>query len=246
MKGVFLHQQMQFQLEVKVETAVQGDTLPCLLTVRNLGGAPQSLVGASLDLCVGDVKKLKETPDGYEVVATASLGLPESLGAQQSAVGSYAFVLDKNCVVTEKSKGLFCRYGISPAQTGELPLTVLPHPHIQKVVEILESAFQFLAKGTKSSKGWVDVKFKPSSSRRFSFVNELVLGARFEASELVLNFKFNVKKFESSQANVSVSRGKTEVERRLDEKSYIVGGFIDHGKVEAVIADALEVVASGF
>lgn len=246
MKGAFLHQQMQFQLEVKVESAVQGDQLPCVLTVKNLGGTPQSLTGVVLELCVGDVKKLKDKPEEYEVVATGSLGLPDTLAPQASASGSHIFELDRNCIVSEKSKSLFCRYGVSGTQTGELPLTVLPHPHLQKVVEILESAFQFVAKGTRSSKGWVDVKFKPSSSRRYSFVNELVLGARFEGSELVLNFKFNVKKFESSQANVSVSRSKTEVERRLEEKSYVVGGFIDHGKVEAVIADALEVVASGF
>jgi len=246
MKGAFLYQHMQFQLDVKVETAVQGDQLPCVLTVKNLGAASQSLAGLVLELCVGDVKKLKENPDEYEVVATASLGVAESLAPQASTSGSHTFQLDRNCVVSEKSKSLFCRYGVSGAQTGELPLTVLPHPHIQKVVEILESNFQFVAKGTKSSKGWVDVKFKPSSSRRYSFVNELVLGARFEGSELVLNFKFNVKKFESSQANVAVSRAKTEVERRLEERSYLVGGFIDHEKVEAAIADALEVVASGF
>ncbi|MFM1848815.1 MAG: hypothetical protein RL417_2289 [Pseudomonadota bacterium] len=246
MKGAFLHNQMQFQLEVKAESAVQGDVLPCTLSVKNLGGASQSLAGACLELCAGDPKKLKESPAAYEVVATGVLELPSTAAPQGTAAASCVFTLDKNCTVSEKSKTLFFRYGLTDGGMGELPVTVLPHPHIQKVAEILESAFQFVVKGTKSSKGWVDIKFKPSSSRRYSFVNELVLGARFEGSELVLNFKFNVKKFESSQANVAVSRSKTEVEKRLEEKSYLSGGYIDHAKVEGVIADALEVVASGF
>jgi len=246
MKGVFVAQQLQFQVDVAVDRVTQGASLPCTLTVKNLAATPQTLAGVGLSLCVGDVKKLKESPTDFEVVATAQVDLGGALAPQASTSAQYTFTLDRNCVVTEKSYTLFCRYGFVEGPSGDLPVTVVVHPHLEKIGELLESTFQFTPKGVRSSKGWTELKYKPSSSRRYSFVNELVLGARFEAGELVLQFRFNVKKFEGLQANVQVSRGKTVVERRLAESAYIKDGFLDHATVEGAMNDALEVVSRGF
>jgi hypothetical protein len=120
----------------------------------------------------------------------------------------WTFALDKNCSITDKSQTLFFRYGTTSGAIGQLPITVKAHPHIEAILGIIETSFQFVLKGQKSSKGWVEAKLKPPTSSRFSMVNELKLGFRFEERALTLKFLFNVKKFETADSAVKIGKGR--------------------------------------
>ncbi|MBN8548509.1 MAG: hypothetical protein J0M12_04260 [Deltaproteobacteria bacterium] len=228
------------------EPIVQGDALPTTLAIKNHSSSPQKLDSAILQICCAATKDLKAKTDSFETVSTATLDLPAELAAQGQAVSQWEFVLDKNCCISDKSQTLYFRYGSSAGMAAQLPLTVLPHPHIEGIVRILESFFQFVPKGQKTSKGWVEVKLKPAASPRFSMVNELKLGFRFEGEELVLRFNFNVKKFETEDSAVKIGKGKTEFETRLHPARYLLAGqHLNQEVIEAELEKALKEVATG-
>lgn len=246
MKGVFVHQQVEYRLEMPKDSVEQGDSLPCTFIVKNHAGVTQKLHDVRLEIACGDPKKLKDKTDAFELVSAATLNFPSEVGAQGQQCAQWTFDLDKNCSISDKSQTLFFRYGNEHEMMGQLPITVKAHPHIEGILRILETSFQFVLKGQKSSKGWVEAKMKAPTSPRFSMVNELKLGFRFDGAALLLQFKFNVKKFETADSAVKIGKGQTDVEKRLEEKEYLVsGGFLNHEKIEAAIEDALKAVATG-
>ena len=77
-------------------------------------------------------------------------------------------------------------------------------------------------------------------------VNELKLGFQFEQDALVLRFKFNVKKFETEDSAVKIGKGQTDVDVRLESRTYLLmGGYLNHEAIEAALDEALKVVATG-
>ena len=107
-------------------------------------------------------------------------------------------------------------------------MTVKIHPYIQTVVDLLESSFQFAPKTQKSSKGWVETKFKASTARRFSFVDELLLAAKFEGEVLKLRYVFKGKGFNTEDSSKGVKKAKTEVEQALEPDTYLFAGNSIH------------------
>jgi hypothetical protein len=249
MKGVFLQQQCEYRLEVAGDGFRQGEAVPCTLSVKNHASAPQPLNALSLRLACGDLKKVRDkSEDAFKIISCADLNPQGEVGAGQQQSFSWTFELDRNCPISEKSQSLYLLYGSTTAAiaAGQLPLTVAAHPHIEAVLRLLESSFQFVLRGQKSSKGWVQAKFKPPTSRRFSLVNELTLSLRFEESLLVLNYSFNVKKFDATTASVGVKKGKSELEQRLDPARYMLTGqHADDQVLGAALEEALSTVATG-
>lgn len=250
MKGVHIHKQLEFRVDVPKQDIFQGDKIDGTFVVKNRGSSVAELKSLTLALCCGDPKAVPGTAEAnaVELISNFDLQLPWAIPAQAERAFAFSFVLDKNAALTSKDTALFFRYGLSPEGLAHAALTVQPHASLRSIYEILETAFQFVPKGQKSSKGWTDAKFKPSSSKRFATVNELTLGARFDDSALVLKFKFNVKKFEGADANgVKVGRGKSELEKRLEPKDFLLdGGYTNHAGIEAALNEALQSVATGF
>lgn len=246
MKGVFVHQQIEYRLEMPKDQVEQGDSLPCTLVLKNHGSAAQKVSDVRLEVACGDPKDLKNKTDDFELVSAATLSFPGEVAPQGQHTAQWTFDLDKNCSISDKSQTLFFRCGAESGTIGQLPITIKPHPHTEGVLQLLETSFQFVLKGLKSSKGWVEAKLKPPSSPRFSMVNELKLGFRFDGSALLLKFKFNVKKFETEDSAVKIGKGQTDVDKRLEESDYLrSGGYLNHEGIEAAIEDALKVVATG-
>lgn len=244
MRGVFIHQQLEFRLEMAKDDAAQGDSIPCVLSVNNHSNTTQTVNDLCLELGFGNAKGSPSDLSECQTLASAQIDLPWEIAPQQQKSTTWTFELDKNCPITDKSQTLIIRYGTKSGATNQLPITVATHNHIKSILQTLETSFQFVQKSEKSSKGWVEVKFKPPSGRRFSMVNDLILGFRFEAGALLLRFKFNVKRFDTSQSTVAVKKEKAEVEKRLDESQYLSGGFLNYPAIEAGLADALNVVAT--
>ena len=250
MKGVFIHQQLEYRIEMPKDAYQQGEQLPCTFSIKNHASTPQTISDVRVQLALKSVQpgKSKKGPallTEYPVLAAAEVTLPWQLSPQQQQSVSWTFTLDRNCPISEKSQTLCLVHGSAPEPLRELPIVVSPHPHIATIIKIFETTFQFVLKSQKSSKGWVEAKFKPSSARRLFMVNELVLGLQFDGDTLVLRYVFSVKKLDSTSGKVGVRKGKTEVEQRLGPDAYLVlGGFINQEAIEASIEQALQPVSS--
>jgi hypothetical protein len=247
MRGIFVHNQLEYRLEVKKDQFEQGDTIPCVLSVKNHGKTPQTVTDLRLDLCRADIKSVRERKfEQFETIAPAAFTLPWEIQPGQDQNAPWTFELDKNCLVSDKAKSLYFLFGTTSGALNQLPLTVQAHAHIRTIVTILETSFQFVLKGQKSADGWVETKLKPPSARRFMMVNELLLNCRFEGPELVQQYVFNVKKMDPTTQSLTLRRGKSEITQRLEEAKYTIpGGFVNHDVLEASINEALNTVSSG-
>lgn len=246
MKGVFIHNQLEYRIETKGDVFLQGDQLAGAISVKNHSGNAQSLNGLFLELACADMKKVKErSPDAFTPIASADLGSLGEVAAQKQVTFSFNFSLDKNCVVTEKNQALHLLYGnTTTGARGQALLTIEPHPHFRALVRTLESPHQFDLKGFRSADGWVIAKLKPPEVKKFTLVSELNLGARFEGEALLLRYLFNVKKFEAGVSSLGVKKGKKEIEQRLERADYLFPGEIfNHDFLDGKIAEALAEVA---
>jgi len=244
MKGVFIHEQLEYRIEVPLDDVSQGDGFVCTFTIKNHTAAPKKLDGLQLALACGDSKMRFGEKGSPAILRSAPLGPAWELAEQQQHSMSWPVTLDRNCVISEKSQTLFMSYGRISGMLNTLALTVKPHVYLRSIVEILESSFQFVPKAQRSVGGWVETKLKPPSARRLSLVNELLLGFRFEEDGIALRFRFTVKKFDTSANTMKVGKGVSEVEIKLAESALVRFGAIDHALVEKTIEEALQTVAT--
>ena len=248
MKGVFIHNQLEIRVEVAGEEFSQGDEVSCTLSVGNHANEGREVQGR-LELVLGDCAKVKKKSDtAVQTVSAAELGGPFITAPQEKESRSWSFFLDRNCAVSEKSQSLYVLYG-EAGDSGALellPLSVKPHTHIQQVLMLLESSFQFVVRGVKSSHGWVNARCRPPAARRYSFVEELTLGFHFDPPVMQVKYSFRVKKIQASSSSVGVKKGRTEVAQTLAEQEYLLSGdHINHRFFEEKIEEALSEVVTG-
>ncbi len=245
MKAVFVDQQLEIKMEIKGDDFSQGDTIPCLLSVKNHASSGQSLENLVLQIACGDVKKVKQkTDEAFEVISEAALAPLGEIQSQQQVSFSWSFELDKNCAVSEKSQSLYVRFGLKNL-LHELPLSIKTHDYLQEIYRLLETYFQFVLKGEKSADGCLCAKFKPPAGQRFPMVNELYLYSKFEDGILNLRYHFKVKKLDASSSSVGVKKGEAEIEQQLDvDKCFVSKGYVDQVFLETTIGEALANVES--
>ena len=246
MKGVFVYQQLEIRIEAPGDEFSQGETVPCTLTVKNHRPESQEVPALRLDLALADLKKVKaRDEDAYTVVATGDCGSTRVLAPQETMSISWTFQLDTNCPISDRNSSLFLLYGPAGTTLGALPVTVRPNRVFPQVISLLESSFQFVCKNVKAGNGAVEAKLKPPTARRFSLVEELTLGLSFDADDLLLKYRFRVKRFETSAAAVGVKKGKTEVEQRLSPAEFLISpGHIDHPRLETRMEEAFSSVVT--
>lgn len=247
MKGVFVHNQLEYRLEVAGEKFCQGDPLPCTLSVKNHGAKTQT-IALKLELTTGSLVKMKQrSGDAFTVITAADNLGSITVDPQATQSVSWQCTLDKNCCITDKSHTPCLLFGGSEdGALGQLAVTTLPHRHIQQIVTIFESTFQFIVKGIKSAEGAVQYKMKPSSAKRLTLVDELNLSFHFEESSLILHYLFKVKKIQATATSVGVKKATNEVEQRLEPSTYLLSPeVVNNLAIESVIEPALEVVSVG-
>ncbi len=247
MKGIFVHNKREFRLEVAGESFFQGDTLRCTFSVKNHSPSECSLA-LLCDLGVADLKLLKaKALNAVTPLLEGDTGDPLVVKAQELKQITLSFVLDKNSVVSEKAQSLCFVLGDRDDVTSYnyLPITLNPHPHIQKIISLIESTFQFVPKGVRSASGRTEVKMKPPSSKKLTLVEELILALKFNGADLDVEYTFKVKSFDTTGNGLSVKKGKTSVKQRWPEKEYLLTPeHLNHERVEGKIEEALSVVSS--
>lgn len=246
MRGIFIQAPLELRIAVEGDTVIQGDTLRCILTVKNHSSQEQQVANLRLELVEADLKKVKKREADAFSNALVAVFAPATIAPNQQSEFPWSFVLEPNCVVSDKSQSLYLMYGVGDGiPGGQLPVTVLPHPHLRKIFEILESAFQFVLKDITSSKGWLMGRFKPPSARQFGLVDELVLKLKRIDQDLVVEYEFKVKRFDTELSSVSVKKSKSTLEQRWSPVDYLLGGeHLNYEAVDKKLQEALSTVAT--
>lgn len=248
MRGVFFSKGLEYRLEVQGDEWTQGDSLSCGLSIKNRNLSRVSVSGLLLCLSLGDLKKVKaKAIDAFEPVSKAEFLSPLDLEPDEQKSFPWSFELGKNCPITDKSESLFLICGLEAEPAGQLQVNVLPHPHIEAVLSLFESFFSFVLKGQKSKKGWVEAKLKPPSGKTYPTLDHLLLLLQFDGEDMLLKFRFSVKKLETDMTSLDIKKGTKELEQRLSPNEYLLpGGFVNNDALEAGIEKALSVVATRF
>ena len=127
MRGVFIQKPLEFRLEVPIEFATQGDTVPVSLTVKNHGSESVALSALSLELALGNLKKVKaKADDAFEELVQSELDQTSVISPGSESSFSWSFALDRNSPISDKNQAPYFLYGNSVVRShiGQLPLTV--------------------------------------------------------------------------------------------------------------------------
>jgi hypothetical protein len=250
MRSVFIQKPLEFRLEVPLETAVQGQPVPCTLTVKNHGAEPAPLPQFSLILGLGTLKKVKaKAEDAFEILDRAQLDRAQVVVPGGQIVSSWEFTLDRNAPISDKNQTPFLLYGNgeSPADLGQIPLTVTMHPHARAVFDTCETVFSLINKGETWKDGYTIVKYKAPDLRKFSLVEEILIAVRSVEDALKVVYTFKVKKIDATATTLNFKKGKAEVTQTWMPQDYLFGGgFIRQEFVERMLDEAFSVVATGF
>lgn len=250
MRGILIQHPLEYRLEVQGDSFTQGASVPCSITVRNHSATPTTLKQLTLELSLGNLKKIKtKESDAFTTIEMIDLGNDVQIAPAAQISLERVITLNSNTPITDKNSSLHLQYGDrnSAAGLGQLLLTVHPHAHVRHIFDTMTTVFNFINKGESHKDKHTIAKLKAPDSRRFSLIEELQLAATFEDDRaLTLRFLFTVKKFEHSGAKVNVKKGKVEVTRRLEPERYLFGGgFVRQEFIEAEIEVALAEVSSG-
>jgi hypothetical protein len=248
-KGVFFKQPLEFRLEVKGDEWRQGESLSCVLSVKNRGASSQPLSGLYLHLAQGNIKSVREkADDAFEITSSARFDAVSSVEPGGESSFPWTFELHKNCTISDKMQGIFllCGIGALSDAAGQLTVVVLPHAHIEAVLSFLENSFSFVLKGQKSKKGWLEAKLKPPAGKDYPTLEHLFLSFCFNEETLHLKYCFHLKTIQATASTtVHVGKAIRELEQELHSSKYLFpGGQINHEPLESVIAEALALVKS--
>lgn len=250
MRGISIQKPLEFRLEVPIDTVTQGDLLPCSVTVKNHGAEPIPLAHFSLNLALGNLKKVKgKAEDAFDILVRAELDRSLTVAPGEEVSAAWDFTLDRNAPISDKGQSPYLLYGNgeSSALLGQLPLTVQMHAHYRAIFDTCETVLSLINKGETWKDGYTTVKYKAPDLRKFSLVDEILISVRFVEDSLEVLFQFKVKKLDATATSMNFKKGKTEVVQTWSAHEYLFGGgFIRQEFVEKMLEEAMSVVATGF
>jgi len=243
MKGIFIHDGCEYSVEVKGDTFLPGDVLPVQISVT-CRTSPREVPPLTLELVQGDLKKVKaKASDAWKLVESYPVELHGHLAAGEGRTASLELSLSKNCPITESTKSPYILLRADEV-LGHLLLKINLHPYLNGITRTLESTHQFVQKAPKWASDRVQLKFAPSSARRFSFVTELVVSVGFEGDDLDVLYKFTMKKLDA-EGPLKMTKRAHEVFQRLEASRYLVDGkYLDYDYFDRMVGAALDEVAT--
>jgi hypothetical protein len=250
MRSVCIQKPLEFRLEVPLEAAIQGEVVPCTLTVRNHGSEPAPLPQLSLRLALGVLKKVKaKADDAFQILDQGELDRTQVVPPQGEVLTTWEFTLDRNAPVSDKNQTPFLLYGNGEeaSSLGQIPLTVKMHAHVRALFDTCETVFSLINKGESWKDRYTFVKYKAPDLRKFSLVDEILIGVRFVDESLEVIYTFKVKKIDATAHSLNFKKGQAEVTQTWAPEQYLFGGgFIRQEFVEKMLDEAFSVVATGF
>lgn len=223
MKGAFFQKPLEWQIDVVGESWAQGDLLKGELRVRNLGDAPVDLASAGVRLSYADIKKVHARDDlAFKQEAQTLFAAGTTLAPQESRELPFQFVLPTNCPVTDKKASYYITYGLT-ALDSNLQVHVGPRKLFTEITKLLETFQRFKPKDIKASKGAVEFKLVPPTSREYAHVEALHLEQSLEGDQLKLEFTFKVKILDPNSVTTKVAKDERHLTRVLTPREYSLG-----------------------
>lgn len=223
MKGTFVQNEVEFNLDVNGETWRQGQMVMGRLTIKNTGSQSLANGDCGVRLAWRDQKKLKaKDTKAYQIVESKLM--EEDVPAGKSATLRWRFHLKPDCPITEKRGSLHLLFGQGEDgfELGQLELQVSPLLIIDELFKIYENFFRFKLKETKTTKGQIEAKFVPPSSKEFATLEGMTLLVFIQDQHLNLNYKFAIKKIESVERNVTFRKDSKEHNQVLTPQEYLL------------------------
>ena len=247
MKGKFFQKPLELGLEVQGESWRQGDPIQGRLTVKN-HGAESPAQDIQVHLAWGTLKKVHKKEDGaFEILSTLGFSSDTRIPAQGDATLDWKFQTEINCPITDSTDSLFLVYGSGEKleNLGQLQLKILPSQIVLDFLDVLNTEHRFVLKSHKFSKGWVESKFSPPSSKSFAMVDLLTIRTRFEGENLEVKYSFQVKKLESTAASMDTKKDKREHYQLVaPHQLRIPSGRVNFPEIEKLLREALDLVES--
>ena len=121
------------------------------------------------------------------------------------------------------------------------------HAHVRAIFDTCETVLSLINKGESWKDGYTFVKYKAPDLRKFSLVDEIVIGVRFVDGSLEVLYTFKVKKIDATAHSLNFKKGKAEVTQTWASQDFLFGGgFIRQEYLEKMLDEAFSVVATGF
>jgi sporulation-control protein spo0M len=247
MKGTTFLKPLEYNIIADGQSWHQGDKIFGKITVKNHSADKLELPFLIITLATGHFKKIKsKDKKAWESIALIALCEKYTLAASEEREFSWEFVLPEDCPITDKNGSVYLLFKDGKAgeelwPTGQLELVIEPKIVVQQFLEIMENFLRFKVIQKKFSKGMVEIKLNPPTSRELSHVESLVLRMKEVDKTLDLEYIFNMNVFETVAGNVMTQKKIKQVDQRLTSKQYYsYGDFPNQDFIIKTMTDVIK------
>jgi len=242
MKGTFFNQSLEWSVETQKESWQQGEIISGTLRIKNSSNSEIPLNSAGVGLAHADLKKVfAKTEGALKPVVTAYLD-NKNIGPNQILELIFKLYLPENCQVTDKKGSFFLTYGQQASET-HLQIKVEPKLLFTKVIGLLDTFHRFKLKEFKASKGGVEYKLLPPTSRDMANIDSIFLTFSTNSPNLIMKFDFQVKRLDTASITTKINKESLTIIRELTPKDYSFGGdMINQDQILKVLSEVINEV----
>lgn len=255
MKGTNFLKPLEYNIIAEGEKWRQGDVILGILKIKNHGAEIIELPILKITLALGNFKKVKtkiidKTKNFFETINESVLKEKIIIQPNEELEFAWEFKIPEDCPITDKSGSAFLTYQTSTeeaAPTGQLELVVEPKIIINQFLEIFKNYLRFKIGPMKSSKGMVEIKLGPPSSRELKHVESLVLRIKEVEKTLYLDYTFSLHMFETVGGNLIAQKKVKQIEQKFQAKQYYEhGDYLNQDFLIASINEAIKEITPKF
>lgn len=227
MKGHFIKNDISFELVTKDQTQIQGSHVSGFLKIKNNQKELALIQKPSVALSLGDFKSVYSKKENAFEEEQCQIFLEElKLLPAEEKEFPFQFLLDENCLITDKKQSYFLNYG-EKGLGNNLQLTITPHEIFLKVSELIQNFLRFKLKEhrpyKKGKKTGVEFKYLPPGSRDLANIESFILGQRLDKDNLEWQLLFNIKKLNLTQPLAPAEKQIKTFELTLLQKDIVMG-----------------------
>lgn len=244
MKGTIFLKPLEYTIFADGERWRQGDLISGFLKIKNHSIDSVELPLLIISLAVGNFKKIKsKDKKAWESLAEITLAENFAMGASEEKEFTWRFQLPEDCPITDKSGSVYLTFfnHHDSGPTGQLELVMDPKLVIAQFLEIFQNFLRFKVVQSKFSKGMVEIKLTPPSSKEMNHVESLVLRMKEINKILELDYTFNLHAFEMVAGNLMAQKKIKQVNQKFTAKEYtIYGDSLDHEFIKNSISSVIK------
>ncbi len=226
MKGHFIKNGVSFLLNTKDETQIQGSKLEAVLTIGNEQEHEIKIEGLFVSLNTANFKAVYgKKENAFEQIQIIKFE-NTSIKSHQEVKYDIEFILEENCLITDKKQSHFLKYG-NEENSDHLQLTIIPHDIFIKISELIQNFHRFKLKEFRphkvGKKTGVEFKYSPPASRDLACVDSFLLVQRLEQESLELECTFNIRKLNLALPHAPAELQVKTMQLKLPQKNLSLG-----------------------